>query len=65
MQLGNTPGSTVSYQCDEGYKLQSGVSSTRTCGSDGQWTGVVPVCEGTVDSDDGVERFLNIQIIIS
>ena len=52
IQSGNTPGSTVSYQCDDGYELQSGASSTRTCGNNGLWTGIAPVCEGT--SGDGL-----------
>ena len=46
IQFDNAPGSVASYRCNEGYKLQSGVSSSRTCGSDGQWSGVAPVCEG-------------------
>ena len=46
IQSGNTPTSMAQYQCNGGYNLQSGVSSSRTCGSDGQWSGVAPVCEG-------------------
>ena len=44
-QFGYSPGSIAWYQCNEDYELKSGVSSTRTCSSDGQWTGVAPVCE--------------------
>lgn len=47
IQFGNAPGSVALYRCNEGYELQAGVSSTSTCGGDGQWTGAAPVCEGT------------------
>ena len=34
--------SVVTYTCDVGYTLQG--SNTRTCQSDGQWSGSVPQC---------------------
>ena len=42
---GVTPGSTVSYICDSGYKYEAGYL-VRTCQSDGKWDGVPPVCSG-------------------
>ena len=35
---------TVQYTCDEGF-IHNG-SSTRTCQSDGRWSGTTPTCEG-------------------
>ena len=37
-----TEGSVATYSCNKGYKLSG--SSTRTCGSDGAWTGDAPTC---------------------
>ena len=51
--FGNTQGSVATYLCDTGYELESGASSNRVCGGDGQWSGVTPVCEGT-GADPGV-----------
>ena len=39
-----TYNSVVNYTCDEGYTLQG--SNSRTCQSDGQWSGSVPQCKG-------------------
>ena len=35
-------GSTVTYTCNTGYQLD--VASTRTCQSDGTWSGSAPTC---------------------
>ena len=43
---GNTFHSQANYSCSEGYVLNG--NSTRTCQSDGQWSGSVPTCEGQV-----------------
>ena len=40
-----TYNSVVTYTCDVGYTLQG--SNSRTCQSDGQWSGSVPQCNGT------------------
>lgn len=37
--------STATYKCKRGYKRVSG-DRVRTCGTDGRWTGTLPVCEG-------------------
>ena len=34
----------ATYTCDTGYTLNGG--TTRTCGSDGVWSGSDPACEG-------------------
>ena len=34
----------ATYTCNTGYTLTGG--STRTCGSDGMWSGDVTVCQG-------------------
>ena len=34
----------ATYTCDTGYTL-NGVTTTRTCGSDGVWSGADPVCQ--------------------
>ena len=39
-----TPGYVVTYTCDVGYTLQG--SNSRTCQSNGQWSGSVPQCIG-------------------
>ena len=36
--------SVVTYTCDVGYTLQG--ANSRTCQSDGQWSGSVPQCNG-------------------
>ena len=39
------PVNTVAtYTCDPGYTL-NGSTSTRTCGSDGLWSGSAPTCQ--------------------
>ena len=42
MSSGNTVGSIAIYTCNNGYNLKG--SSSRTCGSGGTWTNVVPEC---------------------
>ena len=37
-------GSSASYSCDEGFAMVGG-TGTRTCGSDGAWTGMEPDCQ--------------------
>ena len=37
-----TYNSVVTYTCDVGYTLQG--SNSRTCQSDGQWSGSIPQC---------------------
>ena len=32
------------YRCDEGYEIESDVSSIRICGEDKEWLGEAPVC---------------------
>ena len=44
MQTGTAVGDTATYTCSSGYILDG--ASTRTCGSDGQWTADVPRCLG-------------------
>ena len=39
---GTTVGHTVTYNCTTGYKLIG--SSSRTCQSNGQWSGTQPYC---------------------
>ena len=39
-----TFGSSVSYQCNEGYRISDDAS--RTCLSDGTWSGTTPTCIG-------------------
>ena len=34
---------TIQYTCNRRYRLNG--PSSRTCGLDGQWTGVTPTCE--------------------
>ena len=42
----NFPGHSCHFSCDSGYILTG--SSTRTCGSNGVWTGTQPQCNGEV-----------------
>ena len=37
------PGGVATYTCDPGFILDG--ESTRTCGSDGTWSGMAPTCE--------------------
>ena len=42
--MGTRPVDTVAtYTCVTGYTLNGG--TTRTCGSDGMWSGLPPVCQ--------------------
>ena len=41
-----TYNSVVTYTCDVGYTLQG--SNSRTCQSNGQWSGNVPQCQRTL-----------------
>ena len=40
---GTTVGYTVTYTCNTGYRMTAG-SSSRTCQSNGQWSGSHPTC---------------------
>ena len=44
VSTGTSPGSTATYTCNTGYKLEGQMS--RTCGADIQWTPGEPVCLG-------------------
>ncbi len=37
-------GTVATYTCNTSYTLNEG--STRTCGSDGMWSGFAPSCQG-------------------
>ena len=43
-----TPGTQVTYQCDEGYTLQG--EATSTCGDDGRWSSQQPLCLRKIQS---------------
>ena len=43
---GTTFGHTATYSCDTGYTLEG--SSTRTCQTDGMWSGSEPTCQGVL-----------------
>ena len=40
-----TVGSEATYDCNEGFNLEG--NETRTCQSDGMWSGNEPTCEGS------------------
>ena len=40
----NLPGQTCQFSCDQGYVLSG--ETTRTCNSDGTWTGLQTQCNG-------------------
>lgn len=42
IETGSMEGDTVYYTCDSGFKLSGDV--TRTCQSNGQWSGTLPKC---------------------
>ena len=42
---GNVEDDTVTYFCNEGYKLSGDAS--RTCQPNGQWSGIQPECNRT------------------
>ena len=44
-----TYNSVVTYTCDVGYTLLG--SNSRTCQSDGQWSGSVPQCNREFDNE--------------
>ena len=39
-----TPGSTLTYQCDTGSRLEDESASFISCGADGTWSGDAPRC---------------------
>ena len=41
---GTGVGDTATYTCNSGYELSG--SDTRTCQSNGEWSGSAPTCEG-------------------
>ena len=43
---GNSVGDTATYTCDPGFELEGAL--TRTCQSNGTWSGIPPVCESTI-----------------
>nr|XP_006821958.1 PREDICTED: CUB and sushi domain-containing protein 3-like [Saccoglossus kowalevskii] len=45
---GLNPGSTCHYRCDVGYYITVG-STTRTCNTNGDWTGANGICERKVE----------------
>ena len=47
---GTGVGDTATYTCDDGYELIG--SSTRTCQSNGDWSGSPPTCEGIPKNND-------------
>ena len=46
---GTVEGSVAIYTCFEGFVPNGPV--IRTCGSDGMWSGVAPLCEGELERD--------------
>ena len=44
---GTIVGSTATYTCNDGFTLQGG--STRTCQTNGQWSGSAPICQRKLD----------------
>lgn len=44
-------GSSISYGCDAGYSLTGG-SASRTCGADGNFSGLAPVCSANACTPD-------------
>ena len=42
---GSNPGDTASYTCISSYSVTPRSSKLRTCQSNGEWTGVDPICE--------------------
>ena len=44
-----TEGSDANYTCDDDYQLTGG-NSTRTCMSNGMWSGQAPNCSRTMDA---------------
>lgn len=55
---GVTPGSTVVYHCANGSFVSPSGQSTRTCQSNGMWSGTTPscVCNGKMSSPDAIVR---------
>ena len=44
---GTTVGSTATYTCNDGFRLQG--QSTRTCQTNGQWSRRAPTCQRKLD----------------
>ena len=38
--------SNATYTCNAGFDLVQGSDVIRTCQATGEWSGIVPVCEG-------------------
>ena len=55
MVMGTTLGSRAHYSCDLGYVLLGSV--VRTCGPDGLWSNLEPLCSGISYGGRYTERF--------
>ena len=55
---GTTYNSIATYSCVFTHQLV-GNNTERVCGSDGQWTGMEPYCEGVVNK----QLFVNLQVL--
>ena len=44
---GTIVGSTATYTCNDGFRLQG--QSTRTCQTNGEWSGSAPICQRKLD----------------
>ena len=47
---GTSVGWTANFTCNKGYMMTSG-SEMRTCQTNGIWSGILPVCSGTVKNN--------------
>ena len=62
---GVTPGSTVVYHCANASFVSPSDQSTRTCQSNGMWSGTTPscVCNGKMSSPDAIVREVTMFIV--